>query len=522
MQITQSLHRAVARQPGAVASICGGRRHTFAQFRDRVARLAGALQGLGVQIGDRVGILSLNSDRYVEYYMAVPWAGAATNPVNTRWSAAEIAYSLDDCDTKVLLIDDPFLPLLPVLRQQSKSLRTLIHVGDGPTPEGLLSYESLIAYAEPVPDARRGGNDLAGVFYTGGTTGFPKGVMLSHDGLCLTGLYMAAEGIARHGDRGLHAAPMFHVADVTLLGAMWTVGATHVVLPAFTPLGMLQAVEREQISTTILVPTMIQLMVDHPEAPNYDLSSLRSLLYGGSPISEAVLDRTTKLLPQTTLSQIYGMTELAPLATVLPGVFHTNEGRARGKMRSAGQACLGVEVRIVDSEGRELPRGQVGEIAVLSPAVMLGYWNKPEETAQALRRHPHEGWMHTGDGGRMDDEGFVFVVDRVKDMIISGGENVYSIEVEQAVAKHPAVAACAVIGVPDAEWGERVHAVVVLKAGATATADDIRAHCKELIGAYKCPRSVDFVPAMPMSGAGKVLKTKLREPYWADQQRQVA
>ena len=517
MQITQSLHRAVARQPGAVASICGGRRHTFAQFRDRVARLAGALQGLGVQIGDRVGILSLNSDRYVEYYMAVPWAGAATNPVNTRWSAAEIAYSLDDCDTKVLLIDDPFLPLLPVLRQQSKSLRTLIHVGDGPTPEGLLSYESLIAYAEPVPDARRGGNDLAGVFYTGGTTGFPKGVMLSHDGLCLTGLYMAAEGIARHGDRGLHAAPMFHVADVTLLGAMWTVGATHVVLPAFTPLGMLQAVEREQISTTILVPTMIQLMVDHPEAPNYDLSSLRSLLYGGSPISEAVLDRTTKLLPQTTLSQIYGMTELAPLATVLPGVFHSTEGRARGKMRSAGQACLGVEVRIVDSEGRELPRGQVGEIAVLSPAVMLGYWNKPEETAQALRRHPHEGWMHTGDGGRMDDEGFVFVVDRVKDMIISGGENVYSIEVEQAV-----VAACAVIGVPDAEWGERVHAVVVLKAGATATADDIRAHCKELIGAYKCPRSVDFVPAMPMSGAGKVLKTKLREPYWANQQRQVA
>jgi acyl-CoA synthetase (AMP-forming)/AMP-acid ligase II len=522
LQITQSLHRAVARQPGAVASICGGRRHTFAQFRDRVARLAGALQGLGVQIGDRVGILSLNSDRYVEYYMAVPWAGAATNPVNTRWSAAEIAYSLDDCDTKLLLIDDPFLPLLPVLRQQSKSLRTLIHVGDGPTPEGLLSYEALIAYAEPVPDARRGGNDLAGVFYTGGTTGFPKGVMLSHDGLCLTGLYMAAEGIARHGDRGLHAAPMFHVADVTLLGAMWTVGATHVVLPAFTPLGMLQAVEREQISTTILVPTMIQLMVDHPEAPNYDLSSLRSLLYGGSPISEAVLDRTTKLLPQTTLSQIYGMTELAPLATVLPGVFHTNEGRARGKMRSAGQACLGVEVRIVDSEGRELPRGEVGEIAVLSPAVMLGYWNKPEETAQALRRHPHEGWMHTGDGGRMDDEGFVFVVDRVKDMIISGGENVYSIEVEQAVAKHPAVAACAVIGVPDAEWGERVHAVVVLKAGATATADDIRAHCKELIGGYKCPRSVDFVPAMPMSGAGKVLKTKLREPYWANQQRQVA
>lgn len=522
MQITQSLHRAVARQPGAVATICGGRRHTFVQFHDRVARLAGALQDLGVEKGDRVGILSLNSDRYVEYYMAVPWAGAATNPVNSRWSATEIAYSLDDCDTKVLLIDDPFVSLLPELRRLSKSLRTLIHVGDGPTPEGLLSYEALIADTMPVPDARRGGTDLAGVFYTGGTTGFPKGVMLSHDGLCLTGLYMAAEGIAREGDRGLHAAPMFHIADVTLLSVMWAVGATHVVLPAFTPLGTLQAIERERISTTILVPTMIQMMADHPEAPKHDLSSLRSLLYGGSPISEAVLDRTVKLLPQTVLRQIYGMTELAPLATILPGVFHTAEGRARGKIRSAGHACLGVEVRIVDAEGRELPRGAVGEIAVLSPAVMLGYWNKAEETAQALRRHPNEGWMHTGDGGHMDEEGFVFVVDRVKDMIISGGENVYSIEVEQAVAKHPAVAACAVIGVPDAEWGERVHAVVVLKAGVTATADDIRDHCKGLIGGYKCPRSVDFVPAMPMSGAGKVLKTKLREPYWAGQQRQVA
>jgi acyl-CoA synthetase (AMP-forming)/AMP-acid ligase II len=278
--------------------------------------------------------------------MAVPWAGAATNPVNTRWSATEIAYSLDDCDTKVLLIDDPFLPLLPQLRQQSKSLRTLIHVGDGPTPEGLLSYEALIANTVPVPDARRGGTDLAGVFYTGGTTGFPKGVMLSHDGLCLTGLYMVAEGIAREGDRGLHAAPMFHAADVTLLCAMWTVGATHVVLPAFTPLGMLQAVEREQISTTILVPTMIQMMVDHPEAPNHDVSSLRSLLYGGSPISEALLDRTTKLLPQTVLSQIYGMTELAPLATVLPGVFHTPEGRAarRGKPVSASK-CVSSTLR---------------------------------------------------------------------------------------------------------------------------------------------------------------------------------
>jgi len=210
------------------------------------------------------------------------------------------------------------------------------------------------------------------VFYTGGTTGFPKGVMLSHDGLCLTGLSMAAEGIAREGDRGLHAAPMFHIADVTLLSAMWAVGATHVVLPAFTPLGMLQAVERERISTTILVPTMIQMMVDHAEAPKHDLSSLRSLLYGGSPINEAVLDRSTKLLPQTVLRQIYGMTELGPLATILPGVFHTAEGRARGKIRSAGHACLGVEVRIVDAEGREVPRARWAKSPCSAPRSCWG------------------------------------------------------------------------------------------------------------------------------------------------------
>jgi acyl-CoA synthetase (AMP-forming)/AMP-acid ligase II len=285
---------------------------------------------------------------------------------------------------------------------------------------------------------------------------------------------------------------------------------------------VLQAIEREQINTTVLVPTMIQMTVDHPQAAGFDLSSLETLVYGASPISEALVERATKLLPTTHFIQIYGMTEMAPIMTTLADVFHRGEGLAHGKVRSAGQATFGVEVRIVDPQGAELPRGEVGEIAVLSPGVMLGYWNKPEETARALGRPGREGWMHTGDAGRMDEDGFLFLVDRVKDMIVSGGENVYSVEVEQAVAKHPAVAACAVIGVPDADWGERVHAVVMLKAGAEATADDLRNHCKTLIGGYKCPRSVDFVQALPVSGAGKVLKTKLREPYWAGQTRQVA
>jgi len=522
MQLTQALHRAVARQPDGIATVCGERRRTFAQFRDRVARLAAALRALDVAGGRRVGILALNSDRYVETYMAVPWADAVINPCNTRWSATEIAYSLDDCDTRVLLVDDPFVPMVAELRAKSRSLATLIHVGDGPTPEGMLSYEALIERHAPVPDAGRGGKDLAGIFYTGGTTGFPKGVMLSHEALVFNGLLVANEGVVQPGDIGLHAAPMFHIADHTLLNALWLAGSTHVTLPAFTPPAMLQVLQRERVTTTLIVPTMIQLLVDYPEAARHDLSALRVLAYGGSPISEAVLDRAQKLLPHVQFAQAYGMTELAPCATVLPAALHSPQGRARGKLCSAGLALPGVQVRIVGPEGRELPRGEVGEIIVKSPAVMLGYWNKPDETAQALERPSNPGWMHTGDGGRMDDEGFVFVVDRVKDMIVSGGENVYSTEVEQAVARHPAVAACAVIGVPDADWGERVHAVVVLKAGQQATAEDIRTHCKALIGGYKCPKSVEFIAALPMTGAGKVLKRTLREPYWNGQQRQVA
>ncbi|MBE0550405.1 MAG: long-chain fatty acid--CoA ligase [Rubrivivax sp.] len=522
MQITQALKRAAAARPGALATVCGGRRRTFAQVAQRVARLAGALHGLGVQADDRVGILSLNSDRYIETYLAVPWAGAAINPVNTRWSAAEIAYSLADCDTRVLLVDDPFMHMLPELRKRCASLRTLVHVGNGATPQGLLSYEALITATQPVADATLGGRDLAGVFYTGGTTGFPKGVMLSHDALVYNALVFAAQGVARDREVGLHVAPLFHMAGVALLNTLWTVGGTHVTMPAFEPLAALQALERERIATTVMVPTMIQLLVDHPQCAGFDLAMLRRIGYGGSPISDALLERAALRLPQVEFAQVYGMTELAPVATQLGPELHAPEGRARGKTVSAGQAVLGVDLRVVDPEGHPLPPGVVGEVIVRSPGAMLGYWGKPEETAKALQRAPNEGWMHTGDAGRLDEEGFLTIVDRVKDMIVTGGENVYSVEVEQVVARHRAVAACAVIGVPDDDWGERVHAVVQLKPGAQADADAIRAHCKTLIGGYKCPRSVEFVAALPVSGAGKVLKTQLRELHWAGCMRRVA
>lgn len=518
MNMTQGLKRSLQQTPHKAAVRYLGREWTFSELGDRVARLASALQAQGMRDGDLVAMLSLNSSRYLEYFMAVPWGGGVLNPCNIRWSVAEIVYSLNDPKSTILIVDDAFMSMADDIRLLAKTITTVIYAGDRETPLGMVSYEEILEAAEPVPDACLQGSQLAGVFYTGGTTGFPKGVMLTHQNLWSSAISLLAEGLFPQDSVCLHAAPMFHLADLCTLLAQFIRGGTHAVIPSFTPDSVLQSIARDRVTDTLLVPVMIQLLTDHLAANrDVDTSSLRRILYGASPIPEAVLDRAMQMLPGIQFLQAYGMTELAPLATINPPSSYTEEGRSNGKWRSAGRAGLCTEIRIIDASGVEVSRGTVGEVAVRGPNVMHGYLNNPEQTAAAVK----DGWMHTGDGAYMDEDGYIYIVDRIKDMIISGGENVYSAEVENAIAQHETVAMCAVIGIPSEKWGETVHAIVVLKPGAETTADTIISHSKKLIAGYKCPRSIDFRTELPISGAGKILKNELRKPFWEDRQKQV-
>lgn len=518
MHLTAAIHRDAREQPHQPATICGDRIRTRAELKDRVSRLAAALRGFGIRDGERIGILSMNSDRYIEYIFATLWAGGVLNAVNIRWSAKEIAFSLDDCDTRVLLVDDSFAPMVPELRRLSQKLETVIYMSEGsaPAPEGSHDYERLIATHDPCEDALRGGSDLAAIFYTGGTTGTPKGVMLSHQNLMMDALGLTAG--ADHGGSapGLHVAPLFHIGGMAVVVQFSLRRAPHVLIPAFDAAETLRLIEKWKIGDIFTVPTMLRRLIDHPDHAIRDTSSLRSIRYGAAPIDQTLLQAAMKAFPSAGFLQVYGQTEASPVVAALAPELHTADPSVR-HMASAGRSIPTAEITIRDEEDREVPPGTVGEICVRGPTVMLGYWNRPEETAHALRN----GWLHTGDAGMMDEEGFVYVVDRVKDIIITGGENVYSTEVENVLARHPAVQFCAVIGVPDPEWGERVHAVLVLHEGQSASEAEFKALCKAEIAGFKCPRSFEFRSEMPLSPAGKILKRELRESFWQGQSRRV-
>jgi len=494
------------------------RRRTWGETQHRVARLAGAMQALGLGTGDRAAILALNSDRYFEFFFATAWAGGVFVPVNIRLAPPEVEHWLNDSEAKILFIDAQFAPVLQALTGRLPHIQHVVYIGDDAPPAGMHGFEQIIASAKPVPDAERGYEDLAGLFYTGGTTGRSKGVMLSHRNLVFNAFNTMAVFHYEPGARYLHAPPMFHIADCVAVFGYTQMGGEHYFIPMFTADGTLDAIQRWGITDTLLVPTMVNMTVNHPDAARYGLSSLKRLVYGASPMPEAVILRAMEVMPGVRFYHAYGQTECAPLTATNGPESHVFDGPLAYKFRSVGRSAPGVEVQIRDENGVEVPRGEVGEICVRGANVMQGYWRQPELTAEALRA----GWMQSGDGGYMDEDGYIYVVDRVKDMIISGGENVYSAEVESAVQMFAAVAECAVIGIPHQKWGEQVHAIVRLKDGMSATADEIIAHAHTQIAGFKCPRSVDFVTEpLPLSGAGKILKTELRIPYWDGQAKQV-
>lgn len=519
MQLSHTLRRAMLLHGPRTAILDGSTRLTWREFGDRVARLAGALHQLGVRPDDKVAILALNGYRYLETFFATFWCGGVVVPLNIRLAPRELVHQLNEADAQVLLLDDTFSLMWPSLDGKLDTVRRVIFAAPGETPPGMLSYERLLADTPPLADAGRGGDDVAGIFYTGGTTGRAKGVMLTHDNMMANAQNTLMVNRGTPDDVYLHSAPMFHLADISATFALTMVGAQHAFIPFFEPTRMLEAIQEYRVSLGLMIPTMLNMVLNHPERGNYDLSSLRAVSYGASPIPESLLRLALAELPCQFI-QGYGMTELSPLCAMLPPEDHVPDGTPaqQKRLRSAGIPIFTAEVRVLDEHDREVPRGTVGEICARGPMVMKGYWKQPEATAQALRN----GWMHTGDAGYMDEDGYIYLVDRTKDMIVTGGENVYSVEVETALYEHPAVFEAAVIGIPDERWGEAVHAVVHFKPGHTATADELISHCHSYIANYKCPKSVSFsADELPKSPVGKILKRELRAPFWAGHERQI-
>lgn len=475
------------------------RRYTHEELGSRCRRLASVLRAAGAVAGDRVAILAANSAQYIESYIAIPAAGLVIVPLNTRHAEPELVYAIKDAGAKILLTDrDP-----GALR---KLFETIITIPD--------DYEQMLDSADEALLGEGIAEDtLAGLFYTGGTTGASKGVMLSHRNLVANSFHFMTVSPPSPDNVTLIMAPLFHAAGSNgVLSGIWS-GSCQIPLQVFDPAVALDLIERHRVTQTLGVPAMIAALSELQHMEARDVSSVVQVAHGGSPIATQVVRRAREAFPGAEFIHVYGMTEASPLVT---GLRHEEALLDVDRGRSCGQPLIGVQVKIVDEQGNEVPTGKVGELAAKGPNIMLGYWQKPEQTAEVLQ----DGWYRSGDVGYIDDEGFVFLVDRAKDMIVSGGENVYCSEVEEALYKHPAVLEAAVFGIPDDEWGEAVHAVIVPRDEVTDV--ELIAFCRQHIAGYKLPKAISFSETeLPKSGPGKVLKRQLRAPFWEGHDRKV-
>jgi long-chain acyl-CoA synthetase len=496
------------------AFIFEGKSYTFRQVNQRINSLANALADLGVEKGDRVGILAQNCSQYFEVF-GLAKAGRVCVPLNYRSVGRELVYLINNSEINTLIVEREFVDVVNSIRPELRSVRSFICLDA--EVEGMLSYEELIdAYPDDEPADDVDANDPCVLFYTSGTTGRPKGAVHTH-GSMLAEASVPYRGL-NSGDVVLCVMPFFHVGgSAAHLIPAFAVGATLVIHKKFEESLVLEAIERERVTYVFLVPTMIMRLLEHPKLTDYDLSSLHTVGYTGSPMPIEALRKGIACLGEVFFQEL-GQTETLNM-TVLKREEHTLEGSPRElrRLESVGKPHKEGELRIVDAQGRDVAIGEAGEIVAHSDRIMMGYWRMPEETARTMR----DGWLHTGDVGRMDEDGYIYLVDRKKDMIISGGENIYSREVEDVLYMHPAIREAAVVGVPDNMWGESVKAVVVLKEGASVSEEEIIDFCKANLASYKKPRSVEFIEDLPKTASGKIRKVEIRERYWEGYEKRI-
>ena len=508
------LEAAAKKWPDRPAITFEGVTQSWSETYDRCRAAATVFYACGVRPGDRVAYLGFNSNICFESYFSPALISAIFVPVNYRLSIREMIECIDDCTASVLIIDSHFVEQAREIKKACPSVGRIIYAGNNETPADMLSYKGSLSehisqgsYCDLLPSKNE---EAVVIIYTGGTTGRSKGAILSNRNFqtntdCSIPLYQMQDGW-----RFIVVGPLFHVAAGARIFSCTVVGGHSVILPKFDVEETLKVIQDFKIDSATLVPTMFQMLLGHPSFSQYDLSSLTMVAYGAAPMSVALLSRIILAIPNVKFYQTYGMTEASPIITSLDSKHHVLEG-PESRLGSVGKAAAHVQLKIVDSNDMELPATRTGEIIVKGENIMEGYWGLAEQTAQAMRG----GWFHTGDAGYLTEDGFLYLEGRVKDMIVSGGENIYPIELENVLANHPAIYDCAVIGIPHDSWGEAVHAVLVLNDNAQLSEAEVIAYCRQHIASYKCPLSVSFRDQpMPMSAVNKILKTELRKPFW--------
>ncbi len=518
MDMGLHLRRSAIWYAGRTAVVYEDNRFTYRELNERVNRLANSLGSLGVKKGDRVALLSPNRHQMIEASYACFKQGFIKVPLNARLSTGELVHMLNNSETSVLILGEEFVEDIEAARPEIQTVKHYISMSK--TPQSMLDYESLVSEGAPSePDAEIEPNDIASLNYTSGTSGMLKAAMLSHrNRICQAKKLMLVPRNDVDRDSVMcHVGPVTHASSTMILPIIWR-GGCNILLKGFDVEVLLETIEKEKVTHLLLVPTMINLMLAHKRLKEYDLGSIRTIIYTASPMPVERIKEAVDVFGPV-LIQLYGLTETAATISYLSKDDHLLDGDPKKlkRLASAGIAHIESEVRIVNEAGEDEGPGEVGEIIERGDDTMLGYWKDPELTARTLRN----GWVHTKDMGKMDEDGYIYIVDRKFDMIISGGFNIYPAEVENTLYEHPAVFEASVIGVPDDLWGESVKAVVVLKEDMTATGDELIAHCKERLASYKKPKSVDFVKELPKNPYGKILRRKLREKYWAGQERMV-